>query len=399
MKKICLVVVGLYIGLLHAFSQAVDSAAYKKRKLSVDEINILSSYYSQDGNNSAVTGGIGTEALKDYSLYAELKMHRYDRHNRKRTWNLNLGVDYYTSASSDNINPNTISSASSEDLHIYPSAEYIVENESKKRKLHFELSSSVESDYFSVGAGAGISKTSKDNNSEFSVKAKCYADQVKIILPYELRTPETGGLDGYPNKHDYPWRPRTSASLLFSYSHIMNQRLQMLFSAEPAAQFGFLSMPFHRVYFKDGTESTEHLPASRLKLPLGIRTNYFIGNKIILRSFYRFYCDGWGLSAHTADIETVFKLTPFFSISPFYRFYTQNGINYFAPYQRHGTTDEFYSSNYDLSPFHSHFFGTGIRITPLQKIMGFTQIELRYGHYKRSNSLQSDVLSLLVKLK
>ena len=399
MRKICLVIVGLYIGLLHAFSQAVDSSAYKKRKLSVDEINILSSYYSQDGNNSAVTGGTGTEELKDYSLYAELKMHKYDHLNRKRTWNINLGVDYYTSASSDKINPATISSASSEDLHVYPSAEYIVENETKKRKLHFELSTSIESDYFSVGFGTGITKTSKDNNKEFSIKARCYADQVKIILPYEFRTPETGGLDNYPNEHDYPWSPRTSASLLFSYSRIMNRRLQMLFSAEPAAQFGFLSMPFHRVYFKEGAEGTELLPSSRLKLPIGARANYFIGNKIILRSFYRFYYDGWGLAAHTADLETVFKLNAFFSISPFYRFYIQNGINYFAPYQQHTAADKFYSSNYDLSPFNSHFFGTGIRITPLKKFPGITQMELRYGHYERSNALQSDVVSVLVKLK
>ena len=121
MKKICLVVVGLYVALLASFSQQTDSSSYKKRKLAVDEINILSSYYSQDGNNSAVTGGIGTEELKDYSVYAEIKMHKYDSLHRKRSWNLNLGIDYYTSASSDKINPNTISSASSADQRIYPS--------------------------------------------------------------------------------------------------------------------------------------------------------------------------------------------------------------------------------------------------------------------------------------
>jgi len=49
--------------MLHAFSQstAKDSSAYKTRPLKVDEINIVSSYYAQDGNHSAITGGIGTE--------------------------------------------------------------------------------------------------------------------------------------------------------------------------------------------------------------------------------------------------------------------------------------------------------------------------------------------------
>lgn len=399
MKKICLVVIGLYAGLLAAFSQQPDSSVYKKRKLTLDEINIVSSYYSQDGNNSAVTGGIGTEELKDYSIYTEVKMYKYDDRNRKRNWNFNLGVDYYTSASSDKINPATISSASSEDLRIYPAAEYSIENEAKKRKLNFDASFSIESDYISVGLGAGFSKVSKDNNREFTLKAKCYADQVKIILPYELRTPETGGLDGYSNEHDYPWKARTTGSLLLSVSQVVNKNMQLLFIIDAAYQNGFLSMPFHRIYFDGGTEATELLPSSRLKLPVGIRMNYFVGNKMILRSFYRFYYDTWGLSAHTADIEAVYKFGPFFSVSPFYRFYIQNGINYFAPYLQHTDTEKYYSSNYDLSPFKSHFWGAGLKITPLKKVAGISQFELRYGHYSRSNRLNADVISLLLKLK
>lgn len=399
MKKICLVVVGLYAGLLAAFGQQADTAVYKKRKLTVDEINIVSSYYSQDGNNSAVTGGTGTEELKDYSIFTELKLHKYDNRDRKRNWNFNLGVDYYTSASSDKINPNTISSASSEDLRVYPAAEYSIENEKKKRKTSFDASFSIESDYISIGLGAGFSKQSKDNSREFTFKAKCYADQVKIILPYELRTPETGGLDGYANEHDYPWKSRTTGSVLLSLSQVVNKNMQLLFIMDAAYQNGFLSMPFHRIYFDGGAETTELLPSSRWKLPIGARMNYFIGNKMILRSFYRFYYDNWGLSAHTADLEAVYKFGPFFSVSPFYRFYIQNGINYFAPYLHHTETEKYYSSNYDLSPFQSHFWGAGLKITPFKKIAGIAQFELRYGHYSRSNKLAADVVSLLLKLK
>lgn len=38
-----------------------DSSNYIKRKLKIEEVNFISSYYSQNGDNSAVTGGIGTE--------------------------------------------------------------------------------------------------------------------------------------------------------------------------------------------------------------------------------------------------------------------------------------------------------------------------------------------------
>ena len=39
----------------------------KARKLKEIDANFLSGYYHQDGNNSAVTGGIGTEKLTDFS--------------------------------------------------------------------------------------------------------------------------------------------------------------------------------------------------------------------------------------------------------------------------------------------------------------------------------------------
>ena len=68
MKKLFLSVIGMYISILAAFSQGkqgADSSTYKPRKLSFEEANIVSSYYSQDGNNSAVTGGIGSEKLTD----------------------------------------------------------------------------------------------------------------------------------------------------------------------------------------------------------------------------------------------------------------------------------------------------------------------------------------------
>ena len=46
------------------FGQA-DTSAYQKKPLQLEEANLLFSYYQQDGNNSAVTGGVGSEKLSD----------------------------------------------------------------------------------------------------------------------------------------------------------------------------------------------------------------------------------------------------------------------------------------------------------------------------------------------
>jgi hypothetical protein len=60
MRKICLTLVGIYLWMLHAFAQTIekDSSAYSSKPLRVDEINLVSSYYTQNGDHSAITGGI-----------------------------------------------------------------------------------------------------------------------------------------------------------------------------------------------------------------------------------------------------------------------------------------------------------------------------------------------------
>src|SRR5690242_733399 len=118
MRKISLVVLALYVKMLGSFAQPVDSPAYRPRKLTMEEANFVGSYYRQDGNNSAITGGIGTEKLMDISNGIDVKFFRYNKKEKKVGLDISLGVDYYTSASSDKIDPGTVSSASKEDLRI-----------------------------------------------------------------------------------------------------------------------------------------------------------------------------------------------------------------------------------------------------------------------------------------
>src|SRR5437763_10222746 len=123
MRKLSLALIGMYVGMLGAFSQgSTDSSAYKNRKLKVSEINFVTGYYHQDGDRSPVTGGIGTEKLSDIATTFELKLNKYDNKNRRHDVSFELGIDHYTSASSDMIDPHTISSASHADTRIYPSA-------------------------------------------------------------------------------------------------------------------------------------------------------------------------------------------------------------------------------------------------------------------------------------
>jgi hypothetical protein len=271
-----------------------------------------------------------------------------------------------------------------------------MENDPKGTTVTSGVSFSNEFDYKSVGINAGFSKKTKDRNGEFSAKVQAYFDQVKLVLPTELRT------GGGGRENDYGTSSRNTIAGSLSWSQIINKNFQVMVLADLVHQQGFLSLPFYRVYFQDGSVHQEKLPDSRLKIPVGLRASYFWGDNIILRAYYRYYKDDWGISSHTANFEIPVKITPFFSVSPFYRYYTQTAVKYFAPYQQHTAADSYYTSNYDLSKFNSSFVGAGVRLAPPTGVFGaqhFTMIEIRYGHYTKNIDMNANIVSMNLRFK
>jgi hypothetical protein len=392
-----------YLSIVCSFAQSPqpDSSGFMNRKLHWHEVNFVSGYYHQEGNNSAVTGGIGTEKLTDFANTLNVTLMKTDPKNRIHTYGVEMGIDHYTSASSDQIDPTTISSASSADNRLYPSVLWQMKDEAKCYSTGAGLSISNEFDYFSKGFNVNFNKFSADHNREFGIKLNAFLDTWKIIFPKELRDFETqDGLVSNPDAHGF--LPRNTYNGSFSWAQVVNKRLQLAFLTDVAYQSGQLASLYHRVYFSDNSLRVEHLPDSRFKLPVGIRANFFPGDRFILRTFYRFYTDNWGIKAHTFELEVPYKISPFVSISPYYRFYTQTAADYFAPYRQHQTTDEFYTSDYDISDFNSHFGGLNLRFNSPDGMLGINHLntlEVRYGHYNRSTGLQANIITLAATVK
>ena len=85
-----------------------------------------------------------------------------------------------------------------------------------------------------------------------------------------------------------------------------------------------------------------------------------------------------------------------------YRYYNQKKSKYFAPYENHISTQEFYTSDYDLSSFNAHQYGIGVGYTDIftsAKIwkFGIKNIELRYNNYNRNDGLKSNIISFAIK--
>ena len=404
MKKIF----GLFIVLFSATVFAQDSTStYKKRVLEAPEFDFLASYYSQDGDNAAVSGGIGSEKLTDITptIVVAIPLNDDD------VLSIDAGVSAYTSASSSNIDPFDGSSpadpyvassgASSSDVWFGGNINYSHSSDSRNDIVSAKVSVSSEFDYFSFGFGGNYTKLFNEKNTELSVHANVYLDTWKLLYPIELRqSPTFNGLDK-TNRNSY--------SVGFGFSQILSKKLQGSLSLDLVQQQGLLSTPFQRVYFSDLpdrfrenfqlADDIERLPDTRFKTAIGGRLNYFINEKFVLRTYYRYYYDDWGITSQTASIEVPIKITDKFTLYPSYRFYNQTAADYFYPYNVALSTDEFYTSDYDLSKFSANQYGFGINYTDIFTKLklanfGLKSVDLKYDYYKRDSGLQYSLISV-----
>jgi hypothetical protein len=181
-----------------------------------------------------------------------------------------------------------------------------------------------------------------------------------------------------------------------------------MLSLDIVQQQGLLSTPFQRVYFNDMpdrfrenfqlADDIERLPNTRFKTAVGGRLNYFINEMFVLRTYYRYYFDDWGINSHTASIEIPIKITDKFTLYPNYRFYNQTAADYFYPYETALSTYEFYTSDYDLSEFSANQFGFGVGYTDIFTKLklanfGLKSVDLKYDYYKRNTGLHYSLIS------
>ena len=437
MKKICLTVVGMYFMLLHSFAQFKlrDSSStvgsYKSQKLKLEEVNLVSSYYNQTADKSSVMGGRtdskGIGNVMDLGNGLDIKFVGWDPQKRKNTITAGLGFDYHTAASQAYVDSN--GHAKNNGSRIYPTLDWSIENPKKGTEFGMGAYYSAEHNYYhSFGLNTSFAKKNK-TNGEFSFKLTGYFDNIKMIKPSEFvpidsvknvassdsivyvttasgRTQaivyQNGGIVSSGTGHNHlASAARDTYTASFGFSQVINPRMDASIALDLVYMNGYLGLPFHRVYFNNGKDTIENLPSQRFKIPIGLRLNYFLGDNIILRGFYRFYMDDWGLRSHTASLEVPIKITPFFSISPFYRYYIQTAVKYFAPYEGHSPTDQYYTSNYALASFQSQSFGMGIRLAPPKGVLikSLSVLELRYNHYSQTTDLVADMVSLNLKFK
>ena len=501
MKKIILTIF-LFAGVFVVVSAQVKdtTSVYKKRVLENTEVDYLMSLYKQDGDKSAVGGGVGTEKLTDVTPTIVISLPLND----DDVLTIDAGISAYTSASSSNINPfNGNSGASTSTLSTKSAASSSPStgntgissggetgdddddddnNESSGSShlgtpwlastgasrsdvltsLHVDYSHSSDSrnfiwgsnasfsnefDYTSFGFGGNITGLFNEKNTEVNLKGTVYLDKWRPIYPTELHEynlygsnflsqgyfsgvdviDQSGTVTTSYSPSDFSAitnRGRNSYSVSLFLTQILTKRLQAAVFFDLVKQEGLLSTPYHRIYFADKSnyyigessyisvyttpqnkgvyqlaDDIERLPSTRFKIPIGARLNYYINETFVLRTYYRYYTDDWGLVAHTANFDLPIRFGPKFSITPSYRFYTQNSVKYYAPYETHLSSEQYYTSDPDLAKFNSNQYSVALNYNDIFNDInisrfGLKNANIKYSHYARSDGLKADIVSL-----
>lgn len=480
MKNTLLIITLFFITFGFTQEQTQDNTEeYKKRVLENAEIDFISSFYSQDGDNASITGGIGTEKLEDIasSITVSIPLNDDD------VFTLDASISAYTSASSSNLDPFNSGASSGEDddddddrsfnsrraggvtgspwtessgaskSDIWASGVLGYSHSSDDRNSIWSsnLSFAAEYDYISIGFGGGFTRLFNEKNTEIGINANVYLDTWSPKYPTELDSyleADQNLNNGFfadvdilnqngdiidKNGSDV-WsafkntlidnKSRNTYSASFSFSQILSKKAQFSIFLDVVQQNGWLANPSQRVYFGDRpnfyigdavsiptytsssnrdvfqlADDIERLPGTRFKIPIGARFNYYINERLTLRTYYRFYSDDWGVQSHTASVELPIKISDKFTLYPTYRYYTQTKADYFAPFEQNLSTQKFYTSDYDLSEFNSNQYGFGISYTDIFtkfKIwkFGLKTIDLKYSSYERNTGLKSGIASL-----
>jgi hypothetical protein len=380
---------------------------YKKRVLETTELDFLMSYYTQDGDHAAVSGGQGTEELTNLTPTFVVSIPL----NEDDVLTIDAGISAYTSASSSNVNPfdrkegadpfQASSGASQSDALIHLKGSYSHSSDDRNKIWSVHGGVSNEYDYFSIGIGGSYTRLFNEKNTEITLSGNMFLDKWTLLYPAEL--------DGASRFEPFMDSKRNSYSAGVNISQILSRRMQGSIALDVIQQDGLLSSSIQRVYFSDIeniyvenfplADDVERLPDKRFKMAIGVRLNYYINQNISLRTFYRYYTDDWGIRSHTASIEIPIKIGSRFTIYPSYRYYDQTKADHFAPFDKHLSSDQYYTSDYDLSEFNANQFGFGVSYTDIFTSfnvwkLGLKSIDLKYQNYDRSSGLNANLISL-----
>jgi hypothetical protein len=318
---------------------------------------------------AAPPGGPGDERLTVEQAQLEV-VARQGEHLTHRIW---VPVDIVTSASADAVDAVSRASRMNEAGSFDWTVTY---QNSRESTLFLRTGLHEEENYRSWNVGAGGTYSFAEDNT---VVAGSYNQIFDWFDKYAL----DGAHDGHT--------ARTSTNFNAGLTQLLSPTTMAHVNYGITLQQGQLSNGWNIVPLQRGGVALEILPNVRQRHAMVGRVAQFLPWNGVLKGFYRFYFDDWGVRAHTLETELFQRLAPFAYVRVNYRFHTQSAVDFFttesAPMFLRATSDS------DLQNLNAHTFGAKAAFDIPAPHVGKLQLDVEVERYFRSNHLGVNVYS------
>ncbi len=187
-------IIAVLFCLITAFAIGQRPADKKEKKDNRPvKVSLLSNYYEQDGNHSAVNGGLGSQELysnaQEVAIYVPMK--------DSSALKVSGGYDYFTSASMAMIDKYKTSASlavgdvSGDETRKYATLSYDMANKRERSIITPSIGFSTEYDVASFNMGLAKSKRLEAFEGHFTSGIQFIADRWMTVYPGEFRSPES----------------------------------------------------------------------------------------------------------------------------------------------------------------------------------------------------------------
>jgi hypothetical protein len=148
-------------------------------------------------------------------------------------------------------------------------------------------------------------------------------------------------------------------------SQIATRSLIVGLSWETVTEEGYLNNPYRSVRYLDPDAASgyayeqERYPRTRTGNAVAVRARYFLPYRAAVQLEYRYYTDDWAIRADTAEISYKQPWGEKWVFDAHYRFYTQDGADFYSDLFPRENFQNFLARDKELSPMSSQTLGVG----------------------------------------
>jgi hypothetical protein len=368
-----------------AFTDAEILGAGNDGGLRVESFRTRFTHYDQEGRGfqSQAERGVGRPGRETLTV-EQPQVELVARHGKftHRIW---VPVDVVTAASPDAVDTITSASRINEAGTLDLQTRY---RATPTSDLTLRAAFHLEENFRSWILGIGGARSFADDNTTLAVT-------LNEVLDWLDTYDHTGARTGRAY--------RSTTNLNLTLTQLLSPTTVAALSYGGSLQLGELSNTWNAVPLANGAVGDERLPRLRHRHAFAARLAQALPWRGVLKAFYRFYVDDWGILAHSLEAQLYQRIGRLVWVRANYRVHHQTAASFWTSAAPIGPADDGgpRTADSDLASFVSQTFGgmIALDVPTRSRIVRDVHLDFGYDRYVRTNAMHVDLYTCAMGLR